>query len=89
VVTIRQAPITAPFVKSSGTLKVRYDEEHGDEYSGWYLDQGAIVFNGFVSPLVRSPFAATTATVAVAVAATATTIVAATIVATTASDVHV
>lgn len=54
VVTPLQAPIRRPFVKSSGTLKVRYDEKHGPEYSGWYIEQGSIVFGGTTSPLVST-----------------------------------
>lgn len=51
VVTPLDAPICAPFVKSTGTLKVKHDNSHGLNFSGWYIDQGGIVFGGFASPL--------------------------------------
>ena len=51
VVTPLDAPICAPFCKSTGTLKVKHDNSHGLNFSGWYIDQGGIVFGGFASPL--------------------------------------
>ena len=51
VVTPVDAPISAPFVKSTGTLKVKHDSGHCPGFSGWYIDQGEIVYGGFASPL--------------------------------------